>query len=139
MKIINNSLHENHIKNIEVKTIDGFQGREKDIIIISCVRSNNGVGFLNEMNRMIVCLTRAKHILIIVGNRKNLETDKLWKYIHYILCYIFRNYLNYLSDRKYIVKMNNPNDSIISYYDSVKRKIEDEDVDNSRKKQARNF
>lgn len=137
MKMINNSLHENHIKNIEVKTIDGFQGREKDIIIISCVRSNNGVGFLNEMNRMIVCLTRAKHILIIVGNRKNLETDKLWKYIYCML--YFRNYLNYLSDRKYIIKMNTPNDCIITLNDSVKRKIEDEDVDNTKKKQARNF
>lgn len=137
MKMINNSLHENHIKNIEVKTIDGFQGREKDIIIISCVRSNNGVGFLNEMNRMIVCLTRAKHILIIVGNRKNLETDKLWKYIYCML--YFRNYLNYLSDRKYIIKMNTPNDSIITLNDSVKRKIEDEDVDNTKKKQARIF
>lgn len=90
MKSISELLHNSHIKNIEVKTIDGFQGREKDIIIISCVRTDNGVGFLSEMNRMIVSLTRAKHILIIVGNRKNLETDRLWKYIYiYRLLFYF--------------------------------------------------
>jgi len=51
----------------EVNTVDGFQGQERDIIIMSCVRSH-GIGFLSDRQRLCVALTRAKHSLIMCGN-----------------------------------------------------------------------
>jgi superfamily I DNA and/or RNA helicase len=55
---------------LEVGTVDSFQGRERDIIFVSLVRSNrdNSVGFLNLPNRINVTISRAKKHLIIVGN-----------------------------------------------------------------------
>jgi regulator of nonsense transcripts 1 len=63
---------------VEINTVDGFQGREKEVIIVSCVRSNT-VGFLKEPRRMNVSLTRAKAGLIIIGNPYCLRTDSLWR------------------------------------------------------------
>lgn len=53
----------------ECNTVDGFQGQEKDIIIISCVR-NTPNSFLSDPKRMNVALTRAKHVLYIIGNNQ---------------------------------------------------------------------
>ena len=66
---------------LEVKNVDGFQGREKDFIVISCVRSNmdSEMGFLHNKNRLNVAITRAKFGLIIIGNKVVLGSDKLWR------------------------------------------------------------
>lgn len=77
---INNILMERNIK-IDVNTCDGFQGQEKDIIILSCVRafdSGNSIGFLKSYQRINVALTRAKHCLIVCISAKALTKDKTW-------------------------------------------------------------
>ncbi|CAF1514128.1 unnamed protein product [Adineta ricciae] len=68
-------------KGVEVRTVDGFQGREKEIILISLVRSNdeNEIGFLTSEQRMNVLLTRAKRAMIVFGNRKTLMSNSVWK------------------------------------------------------------
>lgn len=66
------------IGDIEIHTIDGFEGREKKVIIFSLVRANafKYLGFLKEEKRWNVALTRAKNALIIVGNASMLERSK---------------------------------------------------------------
>eukprot|EP00163_Fabomonas_tropica_P009292 TRINITY_DN1909_c0_g1_i2.p1 TRINITY_DN1909_c0_g1~~TRINITY_DN1909_c0_g1_i2.p1 ORF type:complete len:1112 (+),score=271.16 TRINITY_DN1909_c0_g1_i2:105-3440(+) len=68
---------------IEVASVDAFQGREKDFIILSCTRSNEhqGIGFLNDPRRLNVALTRAKYGTIIIGNPKVLSKQPLWNFL----------------------------------------------------------
>lgn len=69
------------LNHIEFKTVDGFQGQEKDIIFFSCVRSQRSaqtVGFLNDIRRLNVAITRAKSSLWIVGNESTLSVDSTW-------------------------------------------------------------
>ena len=66
---------------IEVNSVDGFQGKEKDIIIISCVRSKSKtgtIGFLSNSKRINVALTRAKKALYIVGDVDSLKRNITW-------------------------------------------------------------
>ena len=72
---------------LSVNTVDGFQGQERDIIVVSLVRSNKDgqIGFLRDLRRMNVAMTRARSKLIIIGDHKTLAHnsfyDKLYKYV----------------------------------------------------------
>lgn len=65
---------------IEISSVDGFQGREKEAIIISLVRSNydGNIGFLAETRRMNVALTRARRKLIVVGDSATITADPFY-------------------------------------------------------------
>ena len=68
-------------KRVRVRTVDGFQGSECDIIVFSATRCNdaNIVGFLKDYRRINVMLTRTKNGLIVVGDRQTLANgDSLW-------------------------------------------------------------
>lgn len=73
---------------VEVNTVDGFQGREKDVIIFSCVRSyakddpnhkNKSIGFVDDARRMNVSLSRARIALVVIGNITKLYESKRWR------------------------------------------------------------
>jgi predicted DNA helicase len=65
---------------LEVKTIDGFQGREKEVVVISLVRANDegNLGFLTDYRRLNVALTRARRKLILIGHKDTLVRDGLY-------------------------------------------------------------
>ena len=75
---------------ISVNTVDGFQGQERDVILISLVRSNDEgqIGFLKDLRRMNVAMTRARMKLIILGNKDTMTKHpfykKLWEYVETI-------------------------------------------------------
>lgn len=69
---------------LSVNTVDGFQGQERDVIIVSLVRSNNDgqIGFLRDLRRMNVAMTRARSKLIIIGDHETLAHHEFYKKLY---------------------------------------------------------
>ncbi|NWR68790.1 ZGRF1 protein, partial [Centropus unirufus] len=83
------------VKAVQVSTVDAFQGAEKEIVVLSCVRSRQ-MGFIDSEKRMNVALTRAKRHLLIVGNLACLSRNRLWgRVIHH--CKGWENGLQHVS------------------------------------------
>ena len=79
LKLIADKIKE--FENVSVRTVDGFQGQERDVIVFSAVRCNEHgfVGFLDDEKRMNVLLTRARRGMIVIGNKATLQKCDLWK------------------------------------------------------------
>jgi senataxin len=120
-KKVNNShldrwMYSNRIS-LQISTVDGFQGSEKDIIILSCVRSRwindkkpRDVGFLKDFRRVNVALTRAKYSLWIVSDCKTLSKDPLWSSL-----------IDDAYDRKLIAQYQNLESMVINSHIAEKR------------------
>jgi len=85
---IRESLRKKSLSRVDVGTVEDFQGRESRVIIISCVRSRprflkedatKGLGLVFERKRMNVAITRAKELLVVIGNGTLLQRDPYWK------------------------------------------------------------
>lgn len=74
-------LNNTKLKALDIKTIDGFQGEERDVIYISLVRSNasHEIGFLNDLRRMNVAITRAKKKLVVIGDSATISSSNFYK------------------------------------------------------------
>lgn len=74
-------LGENYAKFVEVNTVDAFQGREAKIVIFSAVRAagSHGIGFLSDVRRMNVALTRAKSFLFVIARCESIIVNPYWK------------------------------------------------------------
>jgi len=65
---------------VDVLSVDSMQGREADVIILSCVRADvtGGLGFVADARRVNVALSRARESLIVVGSARSLEVERIW-------------------------------------------------------------
>lgn len=93
-----NSFFKPFRKLITVHTVDGFQGQERDVIMISLVRANNqgNIGFLNDLRRMNVAITRARMKLIILGDASTLTKHAFYRELY-----------KYITARGHVIQINN--------------------------------
>ena len=80
LKELISKLNNNAFKQIQVSTVDAFQGAERDIIVLGCVRTNS-LGFTEDCRRLNVAITRARRHLIVIGKESLLRRNPNWRYI----------------------------------------------------------
>ncbi|KAG9444226.1 hypothetical protein H6P81_015566 [Aristolochia fimbriata] len=104
---------------VDVNTIDGFQGREKDVAIFSCVRANTGkgIGFVSDFRRMNVGITRARSSIFVVGSASTLMQDKHWSSL-----------VNSAKDRNCLFKVAKPYTTFFSESNMKSMEIVKEDI-----------
>jgi len=86
VKLIKQMLIEKELK-VEVNSVDGFQGREKEVIVVSFVRSNDEgeIGFLRDLRRLNVAITRPRRKLVLIGNTETLSSHPVYRrFIDYV-------------------------------------------------------
>ena len=83
-----NLLGKDYTRFVEVNTVDAFQGREAKIVIFSAVRAagSHGIGFLSDVRRMNVALTRAKHFLFVIARCQSIVVNPYWKDKQKVFC-----------------------------------------------------
>ncbi|XP_068659637.1 probable helicase MAGATAMA 3 isoform X2 [Aristolochia californica] len=108
----------NSDQNVDINTVDGFQGREKDVAIFSCVRANSGegIGFVSDFRRMNVGITRARSSILVVGSASTLMQDKHWSSL-----------VNSAKDRNCLFKVAKPYATFFSETNMKSMKIIKED------------
>lgn len=76
----NDKLGPEYERYVEINTVDAFQGREANIVIFSAVRAseNKGIGFLSDVRRMNVALTRAKYFLFVIARVQSIVKNPYW-------------------------------------------------------------
>ena len=81
------SIDNHQLSDIQIGTVDSFQGQETELVVFSAVRSNtmSEIGFLRDPRRLCVALTRARRGLIIVGDGKILKSSRHWEALDKIL------------------------------------------------------
>ncbi|KAF3504992.1 hypothetical protein F2Q69_00045549 [Brassica cretica] len=105
---------------VDINTVDGFQGREKDVTIFSCVRANDKgeIGFLSNSHRMNVGITRAKSSVLVVGSAATLKSDPLWK-----------NLVECAEKRNRLFKVSKPMSDFFSEENLERMKVTEKDME----------
>jgi len=79
-KLFEEALGSSYSTRVEISTVDAFQGRESGVVIYSCVRAGGkGIGFLSDVQRMNVALTRAKFYLFVIARRRSIMMNPYWR------------------------------------------------------------
>src|SRR5207302_4995240 len=85
-RLLRGEARQNPARKLEIDTVDAFEGREKDVVVVSLVRSNRRreIGFLQLMQRINVALSRARRLLIVVGDTATLRGSYFDKILRYL-------------------------------------------------------
>lgn len=104
-EIFRTTFGEKYDQSVDINTVDGFQGREKDVAIFSCVRSNSEkrIGFVSDFRRMNVGITRARSSILVVGSASTMMQNEHW-----------RNLVNSAKERNCYFKVSKPYASFFS-------------------------